>query len=223
VRLGGIYALERIARDSPRDQSTIEEVLTAFVREHSPRPRRLHEQNPANGRADKPKRWLAERRKLSPDNGVAEVPGPRVMADVQASTTVLGRRQLRPEARRLDLRNVDLRSYELMHAHLEGANLGCALLEEASLWHAHLEGARLHDAHLERADLRHAHLEEASLGDAHLEGADLVQAHLEGADLKDAKLKGARHDSKTIWPEDFDWRTATGTEPRQPSESPPST
>jgi hypothetical protein len=32
VRLGGIYALERIANDSPNDRTTIAEVLTAFVR-----------------------------------------------------------------------------------------------------------------------------------------------------------------------------------------------
>jgi hypothetical protein len=35
VRLGGIYALERIANDSKRDHPTIVEVLSAFVREHS--------------------------------------------------------------------------------------------------------------------------------------------------------------------------------------------
>ncbi|MGZ6870192.1 MAG: hypothetical protein ACXVHI_07810 [Frankiaceae bacterium] len=35
VRLGGIYALERIAVDSARDHPTVVEVLSAFVREHS--------------------------------------------------------------------------------------------------------------------------------------------------------------------------------------------
>src|SRR5262249_13348845 len=35
VRLGGIYALERIARDSLKDHWTVMEVLTAFVREQS--------------------------------------------------------------------------------------------------------------------------------------------------------------------------------------------
>jgi hypothetical protein len=33
VRIGGIYALERIAKDSARDQQAVVEVLTAFVRE----------------------------------------------------------------------------------------------------------------------------------------------------------------------------------------------
>ena len=38
VRLGGIYALERIARDSAKDHPTVMEVLTAFIREHSREP-----------------------------------------------------------------------------------------------------------------------------------------------------------------------------------------
>ena len=38
VRLGGIYALERITTDSEEDRSTIAEVLTAFVRGRAPWP-----------------------------------------------------------------------------------------------------------------------------------------------------------------------------------------
>jgi hypothetical protein len=37
VRLGGIYALERIAEDSKRDRPQVVEVLTAYVREHARR------------------------------------------------------------------------------------------------------------------------------------------------------------------------------------------
>ncbi len=36
IRLGGIYALERIARDSKKDHWTIMEILTTYVRENSP-------------------------------------------------------------------------------------------------------------------------------------------------------------------------------------------
>jgi hypothetical protein len=46
VRLGGIYALERIANDSPDDRITIAEVLIAFV--HGQRPERA---NPYRGSA----------------------------------------------------------------------------------------------------------------------------------------------------------------------------
>ena len=37
VRLGGIYALERISQESPRDYGTVMETLTAFVRERTQR------------------------------------------------------------------------------------------------------------------------------------------------------------------------------------------
>ncbi|MGH3696279.1 MAG: pentapeptide repeat-containing protein [Pseudonocardiaceae bacterium] len=36
VRLGGIYALEGIARDSARDHPTVMEILSAYVRMHAP-------------------------------------------------------------------------------------------------------------------------------------------------------------------------------------------
>jgi hypothetical protein len=35
VRIGGIYALERVARDSDKDHPTVIKVLTTFVRVHS--------------------------------------------------------------------------------------------------------------------------------------------------------------------------------------------
>ena len=47
VRLGGIYALERIANDSPDDRTAIAEVLTAFVRGHAPWPPKLAGQHRA--------------------------------------------------------------------------------------------------------------------------------------------------------------------------------
>ena len=49
VRLGGIYALQRIMQDSPRDQPTVVAVLCAFVRDHATaanRPRHRHIDHP---------------------------------------------------------------------------------------------------------------------------------------------------------------------------------
>jgi Pentapeptide repeats (8 copies) len=119
VRLGGIYALERIARDSPADRATIGEVLTAFVRSHAPWPPRL------------PGQYVA----VAP---IDEVPELQVRApDVQASLTVLGRGGFtRPEGQdgRLDLHDVDLRNADLYGAHLEGVDLGGAHLEGRTSW-----------------------------------------------------------------------------------------
>lgn len=38
VRIGGIYALDRIARDSKRDHWTVMQALSAFIRDHSHEP-----------------------------------------------------------------------------------------------------------------------------------------------------------------------------------------
>jgi uncharacterized protein YjbI with pentapeptide repeats len=176
VRLGGIYALERIARDSPADRATIGEVLTAFVRSHAPWPPRL------------PGQYIA----TAP---IHQVPELQVRAaDVQASLTVLGRGGFaRPAGRgdRLDISAVDLRHAQLVDAHLEGAKLYNVHLEGADLSGAHLEGADLLAAHLPRADLSGANLKGASGHVANLKEVNLSDAHLEGAKFTNANLKGA--------------------------------
>jgi uncharacterized protein YjbI with pentapeptide repeats len=177
VRLGGIYALERIARDSPADRNTIGEVLTSFVRSHAPWPPRLPHQYVASAPID-------------------QVPELQVRAaDVQASLTVLSRGGFAPPEREgdpwLDLTAVDLRRIYLRDAHLAKARLYLAHLEAASLVYAHLEEANLEDAHLEEARLASAHLEKASLHSAHLERAWLYSAHLEKAVLSNAHLEEA--------------------------------
>ena len=74
VRLGGIYALERIARDSAKDHEPIMEILTAFVREQT----RVQKTTPA---------------KPSPASGkTSGQERVKVPADIQAILTVLGRR-----------------------------------------------------------------------------------------------------------------------------------
>ncbi len=86
VRLGGIYALEQIAHDSrrDRDQATIVEVLSAFVRVHSAP---LY-QYKASLPKDAPPEPADEQRQKAVEY-VAELDRPPV--DVQAAVTVLGR------------------------------------------------------------------------------------------------------------------------------------
>src|SRR5207253_608372 len=119
VRLGGIYALERIASDSQKDHWTVMEVLTAFVREHS------KVVNPTLDDIDRAK-W----QDMESDNN------PVVSTDIQAIMTVIGRRKWRNEEephQRLDLRGTDLRGAVPSGAHLEGASLSNSRLECAVL------------------------------------------------------------------------------------------
>ena len=139
VRLGGIYALERIASDSPDDRTTIAEVLTAFVRGHAPWPPRLTGQYHAEA-------------------PIEQVPELQVRApNVQAALTVLARRQPPPKlSGRLDLSASDLRKASLEDADLQEVSLFNADLQEASLFNANLQGAILYNANLKRALLERA-------------------------------------------------------------------
>jgi uncharacterized protein YjbI with pentapeptide repeats len=187
VRIGGIYALERIALDSPSDHPTVVEVLTAFIREHSREP------------------WTA------PGPLDAE-PERSTRPDVQAALTVVGRRDAERDIRRIDLAHADLPGAHLDHARLDHAGLGHAHLRHAMLAGVHLGGGDLYKAHLygaflgdgadltgamlAAADLTTAYLRDASLAGANLRDAclvatNLIDARLVGADLTGANLRDA--------------------------------
>jgi uncharacterized protein YjbI with pentapeptide repeats len=184
VRLGAIYALERIMIDSARDHPTIVEVLAAFVRGHAPyRP-------PGDDEDQEP-----------------EIPQVRPPTDVVAAVTVLGRRPHGREERGevnlqftylafADLKGLDLSSVDLSNAFLVGAILGQADLSSAMLMKADLSGAYLVDANLTKANLlgataHRAVLESANLTEASLIYADLSDAHMSKADLTGAYLVNA--------------------------------
>jgi Pentapeptide repeats (8 copies) len=185
VRIGGIYALERVARDSARDHPTVMEVLAAFIREHS------HEQWP-----------------LPEDDTDTALPG-TTRPDVLAAVTVIGRRDTEH-----DLRSINLCRAHLPEADLSEAKLSGAILERVNLTDANLHGAGLRRADLRRANLTNADLTRAvlinsSLAQANLTRTVLISATLDGATLDGATLLGAR------WPEDArvpeGWYLNTGT------------
>jgi hypothetical protein len=155
VRLGGIYALERIANDSSDDRTTINEVLTAFVRGHATWPPR-REGQPLT------------------DLPIEQMPELQVRApDVQAALMVLARRKPPPTpSGRLDLHASDLRKVSLDAANLRGVRLDGANLQGASLNRANLQEVILDHAELQGASLNHANLKNAVL-----DHAQLINAH----------------------------------------------
>ena len=189
VRVGGIYALERIARDSARDQPTVMEVLAAFVRDHS------REQWP-----------LPTAYEVG-----ADPPARMTRPDVQAAVTVIGRRTIRPGGQRIDLNQANLTRAYLYRANLTLVNLYRATftpanLTEADLTRANLTEADLTRANLARANLTRANLTRATFALATLTGADLTDATLIYTDLTDATLTGAKFTGAdltgALWPLD---------------------
>ena len=93
VRVGGVYALERIGYDSSRDRTTIIFVLGAFIRERS---------------------RVSTRDEQPPED---------VMAGIRVAGRLLPRSEVRLNLRGADLRNTDLSGLSEDQVLLDGANL----------------------------------------------------------------------------------------------------
>ncbi|MCH8113319.1 MAG: pentapeptide repeat-containing protein [Proteobacteria bacterium] len=187
VRLGGIYALWRLAEDSSlRDLISVIDILCAFVR-HPP-----HEPAEPKDKADK-----------EDDADTVKY----IRPDVQTVLHLIGGtdsnyRQRLPDDYHLDLTYADLDFAKLRGADLSGANLGGVNLIHADLTLAILRGADLDFANFRDAILRGADLRGAIVARTHPRGADLdagdhlrdimanlifADADLTGADLTDVK------------------------------------
>ena len=189
VRLGGIYALQRIMTDSPRDQPSIIEILSAYIRDHAPV------------------------KSGSTSNPASAPPPPPPATDIQAALEVLSNRdRARDEKVKPDLHGSDLAALgfgtflgedklNISDANLEGVDLSWADLDSINLDGADLEGAILHHTSVYGANFTHADFSNADFTDAHglftnftgavLEEAKLVGVNFYGANLRGADLAGA--------------------------------
>src|SRR5262249_13509577 len=101
VRIGSIYALERISRDSAFDHPSVMDVLAAFIREHSQEP------------------WP----RSATGESEGDTPGRRPRPDVQAAVTVIGRRDPHRDQRPVDLARAVLGGADLRNVRLANALL----------------------------------------------------------------------------------------------------
>lgn len=180
IRLGGIYALERLSNDSPRDAGTITNVLAGFVRNnaHCPSP-------PAT-------------------TSKAQLP-----TDIGAVLTVLTRRPASDPPSRdpsvvqadmkgaclshLDFRLYDLANIDLGNADLSDSNLFGLYMAGVSLTGANLAGTRLTDSVWLGTIITSGNLTGADLA-----GAVLHNTKFAGTNLQRAVLDRARRDETTL-------------------------
>lgn len=147
VRIGGIYSLERIATDSPKDHRSVMEVLTSFIRSNSPT------------------NTIFDRQKQTEQVGT----------DIQSALTVIGRREIKNDVPGyLNLSNTNLTGAVLDRTNLQGVILRGANLQKANLLRANLQGVDLSEADLQKANLLGANLQNAYLSKANLQGANLT-------------------------------------------------
>ena len=168
VRLGGIYALQRLAEDHPEQYHVqIMRLFCAFARHPTA------------------------------DIGMSDDPKVPVREDVQAVMDAIGTRserhlQIEQKAKyRLNLRKVNLRHVSLTGANLRRADFSGSILAESRMDGANLSSVNLDHIDFSGADLTFANLSGAELTHADLSGADFTIADLSCAILRNADLSGA--------------------------------
>lgn len=176
VRLGGIFALARLARERPEEYHVqIMRLFCAIV------------QNPT----------FEDSEDVGSSNRHIYRGPQKIRPDVQEIMTAIGKRsdshiqiELQEEYK-LDLHEVNLNHAELVEANLFYANLQKASLFDSKLIMAKLSRAWMPETDLSKAELIRADLSGTSLIKAKLRSANLHGAKLFGVNFSRADLSGA--------------------------------
>ena len=143
VRLGAIYSLERIAKDSKDDHWTIMEVLTAFIREKSNHNREKDSKIPEDiqaaltviGRRDE---------KNDPENRIIDLRG----------SNLNGANLSEAKLDKVNFDNAELNKAKFIRANLNRANFLRANLNNANFLWANLDNANFVNTNLDNAVVR---------------------------------------------------------------------
>jgi uncharacterized protein YjbI with pentapeptide repeats len=191
ARVGGIFALERVARDSPRDRKPIVEVLSSFIHGTSPRP--TPSATCPKVAADVAAAFLVLTR------GAVGRERTHQFTDLRQTCLAGVRADDGADLSRMSFIGSDLHDAQLARAHgnlitLQRTNLTGAILYQADLRsYVFLDGANLSQASLAETKLSGGLLSKVRLTGADLTGADFSNVRLTGVDLT-----GAHHDKGTV-------------------------
>ena len=197
VRLGGIYALDKLAGSNKDYLTRIAEILCAHLRETT------QQKSYQAKYKDKPSNEIQSLVKvLSKLNEELSVANSR-----KEKNENIGFLRLDLSASYLvgtDLGNACLKYVNLMGTNLQMASLDGAQMRMALLSRTQMQGAILWRAQMQMATLNHAQMQMVPLFDvqmqgASLEGAQMQGAYLEGAQMQEASLEGAQMQEARLW------------------------
>lgn len=180
VRIGGLYALERIAGDSPKDHITVMEIICAYIRENC-KPQIKEEEPEPDGTGHNLRMWVLHGRQQ-----------PRM--DISACITIIGRRSQEQKSLevenefRLDLRRTDFRLLELELTSFENTLFD----------HSNFQGAYLYDSNLRNASFRFVNLRVARIATSLLTGIDAGYSEASYAVFVDSDLRNAHLNHVTL-------------------------
>ena len=170
VRLGALYALERIAQDSIRDHIQIMDILCAYVKTNSPLPKK--------------------KKPLRKDVQIAlNIIGWRANGHD-------GKKRLKKERREnyyIDLNYCDLHGAEFNKANLSGAEFNRANLDGASFYDSDLS-----NAFFRYAKLNKVYIDNTNMTSANFNWAEIIEAGISESNLTTTGLSYANMSKTTI-------------------------
>jgi uncharacterized protein YjbI with pentapeptide repeats len=193
VRLGGVYALERLAQDSARDRGTIIDVLAAFIRSSSPRTDRPC---PAAVPADIQAAFTVLTRRPPADRPPGPFRGPAVEGQDDPLVDLRHSCLTGIEGTWVNLAHTSFLGSDLSDANLDKAQASLTSFDGATMKRATLRGLHsdgnlfMNDVDLSDAVFQQADLHGVDFGRSNLSGADLGRANLAGADLSQVTHDG---------------------------------
>ncbi len=133
IRLGGIYSLERIAKDSPKDHVTVMDILSTFIQETSS----LDKEQEIINRDVQAVLYVIGQRKDSLE--------PKNLGFTLDFTNLRGANFFRGDFRRFGFKSSDLRNADLRQANFSEADFTTAKLNESDLHGANFTKAIVKD------------------------------------------------------------------------------
>ncbi len=163
VRLGALYALERIAQDSIRDHVQIMEILCAYVRHNCPKEQKIED--------------VIESLKNKKIKTITKSINEPLREDIQAAISIIGRRKKWSEGKKRLQKESEMQYHIQMHY----CNLDNVELPNATLCGAGFIGVNLSNAVLIGADISDAWISFANMNDALLGGMEMKGTITRGA------------------------------------------
>lgn len=204
ARLGGVYALQRVLRESrdSQDRENVAQILAAFVRENSasaldainrnkqakPLPRDVAAAIAAIATRPLGKAEVDQRLKDSTSTADLDLRGLDLRRLYPRGTL-----RRRPNLSFLDLECADLSGAALIYSDLIDVDLGQANLGSADLSGADLRKSILDEANMANADLGNAQLRQASMNQT-----ILVNVDLRSTNINQQQVDAACMDERTI-------------------------
>lgn len=182
VRIGGIYSLERIAQDSPRDYWTVMEILAAFIRDR--------------------RNWIAWE----------DLPEePKIEKDITPAIIVLGRcdRSRQPPNSPIYLQSCDFRRCAFINDNFPNTLFHKSHFGQANLSGSNFQGSSFRRSNLTNANLKNANFSDTNLTKAKLTEADVSHCNFQNADLSEADLRHAKGLTVEQIKSTKNWQTAT--------------